>query len=161
MESPVKIFCIFPGWSLHSSSLICFLTLDCIFPILKILSEHRVTLGFTFSPTSVIYLSTSSKGHWYHLLCLFFPLSPTLNLPSEMVAGFLLFRRYWDREDKTCYPRTLGEAESVRLGRWVGFRQENKGLIWGPLSGCLELIQELYHFHFLAIWGMVWEMGFR
>lgn len=28
-----------------------------------------------------------------------------------------------------CYPRTLGEAESVRLGRWVGFRQE-KGLIW-------------------------------
>lgn len=33
-----------------------------------------------------------------------------------------------------CYPRTLGEAESVRLGRWVGFRQENKGLIWRPLS---------------------------
>lgn len=33
-----------------------------------------------------------------------------------------------------CYPRTLGEAESVRLGRWVGFRQENKGGLFGDLS---------------------------
>lgn len=117
----------------HSSSLIWFLTLDCIFPSW---TSHRITLGFKFSLTSVIDLSTSCIGHWYHLPHLLFPLSPTLNFPNEMVAGSLPSGRYQDRErEKTCYPRTPGEAESVRLGRWAGFGQEYKGLIWGTVSG--------------------------